>query len=101
MAVLKFMSLIRIIQSGSRIRNTGRTDDIKTLLAYSIIMLLPFAMIIALGNGYSNTHYWMAYKQLSITACAGLCIISDYIVRWKIHNLNEGVKGIITELVNK
>jgi hypothetical protein len=85
----------------TKVRNVGRTNDVKTLLAYIIIMLLPFAMMIALGDGYANTHYWMAYKQLSITAGAGLCIISDFIVRWKIHNLNEGVKGIIPELVNK
>lgn len=85
----------------TKVRNAGRTNDVKTLLAYFIIMFLPFAMMIALGDGYANTHYWMAYKQLSITAGAGLCIISDFIVRWKIHNLNEGVKGIIPELVNK
>ncbi len=48
-----------------------------TIVAYVIIALLPFAMIIVLGNGYANTHYWMAYKQLGITACAGLSILMD------------------------
>ncbi len=59
------------------------TSDIKTILAYCIIALLPFAMMIVLGEGYANTHYWMAYKQISITACAGLCIINDFRLKSK------------------
>ena len=92
--LLMFIIAIVII-IGMRVRsrqvNTGRevTDvttglnneilsDVKTIIAYVIIALMPFAMMIALGDGYANTHYWMAYKQLSITACAGLCIIRDF-----------------------
>lgn len=52
--------------------------DNRTILAYCVIASLPFAMMIFMGEGYANTHYWMAYKQLGITACAGLCIISDF-----------------------
>ncbi len=95
--LLMFIMAIVII-IGMRVRgrqvNTGKevTDvttglnneilsDVKTIIAYVIIALMPFAMMIALGDGYANTHYWMAYKQLSITACAGLCIIRD--IRFK------------------
>lgn len=45
------------------------------MLPYFLLVLLPFAVFTALGNGYSYVHYWFTHRLLSISAFAGVCMI--------------------------
>lgn len=50
-------------------------ENIIAMLPYFLIVLLPFAIYTALGNGYSYVHYWFTHRLLSISAFAGVCMI--------------------------
>ena len=45
------------------------------IVGYLIVFVIPFGMIIALGNGYSYVHFYMSHRQLAISVLACLCII--------------------------
>ncbi len=45
-------------------------ESAKGTLVPLLIGCLPFLLYFALGNGYSYVHYWMSYRQLSVTAAA-------------------------------
>lgn len=50
-------------------------ENIIAMLPYFLIVLLPFAIYVVLGNGYSYVHYWFTHRLLSISAFAGVCMI--------------------------
>ncbi len=49
--------------------------NIIQMLPYFLVALLPFAILIALGNGYSYVHYWFTHRLFAISAFAGVCMI--------------------------
>ena len=50
-------------------------ENIRQMLPYFLVMLFPFAIWIALGNGYSYVHYWFTHRLLAISGFAGVCMI--------------------------
>lgn len=55
-------------------KNLSR-ENMQNMISYIFPVLLPFALFIALGNGYSYVHYWFTHRLLSISAFAGICMI--------------------------
>lgn len=56
-------------------RKNVKRDDLLELLPYFVVSLLPFAIFIVLGNGYSYVHYWFTHRLLAISAFAGVCML--------------------------
>lgn len=52
-------------------------EKIRNMLPFFLIVLLPFAVFTALGNGYSYVHYWFTHRLLSISAFAGICMLQQ------------------------
>lgn len=49
--------------------------NIQQMLPYFLVVLFPFAVLIALGNGYSYVHYWFTHRLFAISGFAGVCMI--------------------------
>ena len=81
--IIAVVVLITSIYVGYR-NNTIRMYHIKmydVLCGYLLIILIPFGIFLALGNGYSYEHSYMAHRQLSIAVVAALCILRVAIVK--------------------
>ena len=50
-------------------------ENIRQMLPYFLVVLFPFVIFIALGNGYSYVHYWFTHRLLAISGFAGVCMI--------------------------
>lgn len=48
---------------------------IDRLLAYAIIAIIPFVIILGLGNGYAYVHAYMAHRNYAVSVTAGICIM--------------------------
>lgn len=70
MGIVLFLVLYTVRR---RQRITG--ESVTGMLPYFLLVLLPFAVFTALGNGYSYVHYWFTHRLLSISAFAGVCMI--------------------------
>ena len=58
-----------------RRRNNISKENILQMLPYFLVTLLPFAILIALGNGYAYVHYWFTHRLFAISGFAGVCMI--------------------------
>lgn len=58
-----------------RRRNHISKENIRQMLPYFLVTLFPFAILIALGNGYSYVHYWFTHRLFAISGFAGVCMI--------------------------
>ncbi len=59
-----------VIAAGSKMELLDR------IIGYGLVAMIPFAILIGLGNGYAYVHYFMAHRQLSIAALAALCVVN-------------------------
>lgn len=58
------------------IKNKSKIDGaMKAMPSFTFMVMIPFIMIIMLGNGYAYVHYWMSFRQLGISVTAFLCIV--------------------------
>lgn len=58
-----------------RNRKNMSRENMLNMIAYLFPVLLPFALFIALGNGYSYVHYWFTHRLLSISVFADICMV--------------------------
>lgn len=54
--------------------------SVDAIIGYALLILMPFAIIIGMGNGYAYVHFYMAHRHFAIAAGASICIVS-YVVR--------------------
>ncbi len=55
--------------------STSSPKVLDRLAGYFLVLLIPFAFIIGLGNGYAYFHYYMAHRHFAIAVMALLCMI--------------------------
>ena len=61
----------------------GMSSDkfsIDVVIGYGLLILMPLAIIIGMGNGYAYVHFYMAHRHFAIAVGASLCVAS-YVVR--------------------
>ncbi len=46
-----------------------------TIAGYILIALIPVMIIVAMGNGYANVHFYMAHRHFAISVSAVLCLL--------------------------
>lgn len=74
--VVLFIVLIALRDKKTEILHVSTESNmIDIIVGYSLIAFIPFALYIALGNGYSYNHAFMTHRLLAITVLAVLCII--------------------------
>lgn len=77
--ILSFVvMLVSAVIIGIRFKTTEElSDNIKDLLiGYVLVALIPVTIIVGMGNGYANVHYYMAHRQLAISVAAALSLAS-------------------------
>ena len=45
------------------------------LTVYGILFILPFLFFVLFGPGYAYNHHYMAYRNLSVSFAAPICIV--------------------------
>lgn len=55
--------------------------SLPSLLAYALLIIVPYLFFAVFGPGYAYVHYFMAYRNLSISFAAMLCIPFCFIDR--------------------
>lgn len=45
------------------------------MIPYLLPLVMPFAIFVVLGNGYSYVHYWFTHRLLAICIFAGTCML--------------------------
>lgn len=50
-------------------------DVLYSMTPYLMPVVMPFAIFVVLGNGYSYVHYWFTHRLLAISAFAGVCMV--------------------------
>lgn len=58
-----------------RRRKDVSKENIRQMFPYFLAALLPLAIWIALGNGYSYVHYWFTHRLFAISGFAVVCMI--------------------------
>lgn len=74
-----------------RNRKNMSGENMRNMISYFFPVLLPFALFIALGNGYSYVHYWFTHRLLSISAFAGICMILQLVKEKDNRNEADGL----------
>lgn len=74
-ALLLLAAAVVLVICVIRTRGKISKEGILQMLPYFLVVLLPFAILIALGNGYGYVHYWFTHRLLAISAFAGVCMI--------------------------
>ncbi len=67
--------LIVLVICVLRTRKYLSKENALQMVPYFLAALLPFAILVALGNGYAYVHYWFTHRLFSISAFAGVCMI--------------------------
>lgn len=70
LAVL-LLAVLLILKERKRITK----EKVIGILPYVPVALLPFAVFVVLGNGYSYVHYWFTHRLLAISAFAGISMV--------------------------
>lgn len=56
---------------------TEKKNMVDVILGYIIVVLIPFAITLVLGNGYAYNHAFMTHRNFAISAIGGLCIVQS------------------------
>lgn len=70
------LGIIVILLIGfAKTKNRDWKEVIYNMVPYLMPVLMPFAIFIVLGNGYSYVHYWFTHRLLAISVFAGVCMV--------------------------